>query len=239
MTKKAELETQLKNLGIAFSSRQSVLELQALLDRAVPKGERKSSQFTMKEDPMSGLQTQKKGCLLNLLSMLGQPATWNTTKGELLLTLRVTINEALQLTHNVGKFKPLKMTTEQILKEESSYVDWALKEYLEGQRFGCPAMLRMTALALICGKGVVSKELGDYLAEEMEESKEKEKKDVKKEFSKPKHEFKKEEKTEPVKEEKQRIPQDGPIYTSAEEDEEDPKKKSRAAKESSSSEATS
>ena len=138
----------------------------------------------------------------------------------------------------LGKYKTLKMTQEQILKEEGEYVDWVMKEFMKGTRFECAAMLRLNALALICGKGVLSKELGDALAEEMEDSKEEERKTMKKEFFKMKAEVKKEsthsttDQSTPVKS------QNVPIYTSEEDDEEDPKKKSRAAKDSS-SEATS
>ena len=148
MTRKEELQEQLKELGVLFLENHSIPELQELLKRA------KSS--PIKEDPMKGVgSTYTATEICQLAILLGCVVYERDSKGANLLNIRTRVEQLDIQIVSVGKFKGLQMTYLDILKTDPGYTEWLLKQ----RGLQNPEMKMLQAYAHMRMKGALNKQI--------------------------------------------------------------------------------
>ena len=150
---KQDVIEELKLLGVVYSEKQSLLELQALLARA--KGATKgTSGLKPKKDPMANLSNLRKFSLQTILAYLQVPASKKLTKGELLLALReeLPMIEAEKMV--VGKYKGMTMKD---AIADVNYMTWILNE----KDLSCSQLNKLKMLARLSFVGQIPEDFGE------------------------------------------------------------------------------
>jgi len=122
---KAELQEKLTSAGVVWSSKMSVLELEALWKKVSGKTSGNASGMKWRDDPMKGLSSQLKSVLQDLALQMNIPFSAKETRGELLLKIREATEEAPTQKMIFGKYKNHQLKEALV---DVSYAEWAMTQ---------------------------------------------------------------------------------------------------------------